>query len=321
VAPLCLLVLPLLAQTPAATFRVPVRLVTAPTLVFSSDGRLIPGLQAGDFRLYDNDRPQKISLDPVMAPISVAAAVQVNQDVRAYVPFIATAGSVVDALLVGEGGDSAAIAYSSEVKTLKPFGKGDLPHALRGLAPGGLRARAIDAGIQAIRLLKEQPRERSRVLLFIGQPIDDGSESTLASLQEEAQRENVTVFALALPEIGKSFVSDTFTLEGLSSKTDRGGFKAGTDLLKLISVLSRTADAAAGADPFTTLTAATAGTLFHFRKQAELEGNLAALGVQLRSAYLLTYYPSSAEPGPHTIRVEVNLPGARIRTRPGYRIP
>jgi VWFA-related protein len=312
--------LSLQAQTPVPTFKVPVHLVTAPSLVFSSDNKLISGLQAADFRLYDNGNLEKISLDPTVGPVAVAVAVQVNLDVRLYTPFIAKVGSVVDDLLVGEAGDSAVIAYNSEVVTVKPFGKGDLQHALRSLSPSGLRARALDAGWQAIRLLKQQPPERSRVLLFIGQPMDDGSESTLASLQEEAQRENVTVFALALPEIGKSFVSDTFTLQGPSSKEERGGFKAGTDLLKLITILSRAADAADGADPFTSLTAATGGTQFHFRKQGELEGILAAVGVELRSAYLLAYYPTSSEPGSHAIRVEVNLPGARVRTRPGYRV-
>lgn len=305
------------AQT---TIRVPVRLVAAPALVFTPDGRLIPDLKAADFRLYDNGRPQNISLEPAQAPLSVAVAVQVNQDVREYVPFIAKVGSVVEALLVGDNGESALLAYNSEVKTLKPFDKGDLQRALRGIAPGGLRARSIDAGVAAIRLLKERPPERSRVLLFIGQPMDDGSESTLASLQEEAEKENVTIFGLALPEIGKSFVSDTFTLEGLSSRSDRGGFKAGVNLLKLINVLSRSADAAAAADPFTTLSTATAGGMFHFRKQNELEGALAAAGVQLHSAYLITYYPSPAEPGRHTIHIEVNLPGAKVRSRPGYSI-
>jgi hypothetical protein len=89
-------------------------------------------------------------------------------------------------------------------------------------------------------------------------------------------------------------------------------------LLKLVSVVSRTIDAAAGSDPFTTLTRATGGTLFHFRKQAELEGVLAAVGVQLRSSYMLSYYANAEDTGRHTIRVEVNIPGAKARTRAGW---
>jgi hypothetical protein len=236
--------------------------------------------------------------------------------VRAYLPFIAKVGSVVETLVAGEGGESALITYNNEVKVVKPFAGGDLQQALRAIAARGYRARSIDAGMQAIRLLRERPPQQSRVLLFVGQPIDDGSESKLAALQEDAEKENVTIFALALPEIGKNFVSDTFTLQGLPQ--ERGGYIAGTDLLKLVSVVSRTIDAATGSDPFTTLTAATGGTLLHFRKQAELEGVLAAVGVQLRSSYMLSYYANAEEAGRHTIRVEVNIPGAKAHTRAGW---
>jgi len=86
----------------------------------------------------------------------------------------------------------------------------------------------------------------------------------------------------------------------------------------LIAVLGRSGAAEKGADPFSVLTAATGGTQMHFRKQGELEGAIAALGVQLRSAYLLSYYPSSTEAGYHTIHVDVNVPGAKAWSRPGY---
>jgi hypothetical protein len=300
------------------TFREHVRLVTAPTIVFSQDGRILTDLRTPDFHLFDNDRPQKISMEPATSAISVAVVVQRNLDVRAYVPFITKVGSVVESLLVGDGGDSALLSYGDEVKTLKPFGSGDLQLELRKLTAWGLRARFIDAGMQAIRLLKERPPTQARVLLFIGQPMDDGSESKLDALKEDAARENITVFALALPEIGKNFVSDNFKLDNLDSRSERGGFKVSMDLLKVIQVISRATDASANADPFAALTAATAGTVFHFRKQPELEGTLAAVGVQLRSTYLLSYYANSEEPGKHAIRVEVNVPGAKVRTRPGW---
>jgi len=66
------------------------------------------------------------------------------------------------------------------------------------------------------------------------------------------------------------------------------------------------------------LTAATGGTLLHFRKQRQLEDAIADLGIQLRSGYLLSYYPNSKESGYHTVKVEVDLPGAKVYSRPGY---
>ena len=124
-----------------------------------------------------------------------------------------------------------------------------------------------------------------RILLLIGQPADAGSETALDAVREQVEQENLSVYALALPELGKAFVSDPFTLDGLTR--ERGGFKAGADLKNLVKVLERGSAASAAADPFSVLTAASGGTQIRFRKQAEIEGGLAAIGLQVRSAYTL----------------------------------
>jgi VWFA-related protein len=275
------------------------------------------GLQRGDFRVFDNGRLQRVTLDTTSAPASVALAIQVNQDVRTYVPAIAKAGSAVDTLLTGESGETAVIIYGDGVAVAKPFATGDVQSALLNLAADGAKARMIDAGLRAVALLRERPGSRTRALLFIGQPLDIGSESPLSALKEQAERENVAVYALALPEFGKAFVSDTFSLDGVS-RGERGGFRAGVDLGNLVSVLRRSSHAERHADPFSILTAATGGTLLHFRNQKELEDAIATIGVEMRSAYLLSYYPDSTESGYHTIKIEVDAHGAKAFSRPGY---
>jgi hypothetical protein len=257
-----------------------------------------------------------VTLDPASAPASVVLAIQVNQDVRTYVPFIAKAGSAVDTLFTGESGETAVVTDGDDVAVVKPFATGDVQSALKNLSADGSKARMIDAGLRAITLLRERPGSRARVLLFIGQPLDMGSESPLSALKEQAERENVALYALALPEFGKAFVSDTFTLDGVS-RGERGGFRGGVDLANLVAVLRRSGHAEKHADPFSILTAATGGTQLHFRKQKELEDAI-AIGVELRSAYLLSYYPDSSESGYHTVKIEADARGAKAFSRPGY---
>ncbi len=204
-----LLVDALAAQQPT-TIHVPVRLVTAPTLVLSKQGRVIDGLTRSDFHLYDNHREQNIKLETGALPLSVVLAVQINNDVRDYLPFIARVGSVVDTLLVAQTGDVAVLTYNDEVTIGKPFGPGDIAPVLRKLSPAGQPAHMIDAGLQAVSLLKQQPGACSRVLLFIGQSSDHGSNASLSTLQQQAEQENIAVYALTLPELGKSFISDSF---------------------------------------------------------------------------------------------------------------
>lgn len=303
--------------TPAPLIRVPVRLVTVPALIFSKDGRLVPGLEVANFRLFDNGRPQKLELETAVAPVSIAVVVQSNQDVREYVPFIARTGSLIDALVVGEAGEAAVVTYNDDVTVLKAFESGDLQHDLGRLPVSGKQARLIDAGLRAVDLLKQRPSPRARILLFIGQPGDNGSEGSLTTLREHIERENIAVHALTLPLFGKAFVSDTFSLEGVS-KADRGGFKAGVDLRNLADVLSRRSRVEQGVDPVAALTAASGGAQIFFRKQKELENALSMIGVALRSTYVLSYSPDSPAPGYHTIRIDATVPGAKIFARPGY---
>jgi hypothetical protein len=180
----------------------------------------------------------------------------------------------MEAHLVGETGRAAVIAYNGETKVLKAFGSGDMRLAFRAIRASGGETRAIDAGMDAIAMLKERPRTQARVLLYIGQATDHGSKATWAALEQEADRENVSIYAFVSSD-GKS-------------------------------------------DPLLPVIAATGGTELHFHHQQELENAIGTLGVELRSAYLLSYYPNSAEAGKHTISVEVSVPGAKAYARPGY---
>ena len=116
---------------------------------------------------------------------------------------------------MGASGESAVLTYGNEITVVKPFDAHNVQSTLRTISPAGKPARMFDAGMRAVTLLAQRPGSRARVLLFIGQPMDSGSESTLASLQDGAENANVAVYALTLPELGKAFVSDTFSLQGL----------------------------------------------------------------------------------------------------------
>ncbi len=282
----------LIAQD-ASVIRVPVHMVAVPTLVFSKEKQLIPGLRMGDFRVLDNGVPQTIHMDTDYTPVSVVIAIQTNQEGRAWVPYLAKVGSVMEAHLVGATGRAAVIAYNRDFRVLKPFGSGDVGLAFRSLAAKGTGAKMIDAGMRAIELLKERKRTEARVLLYIGPVVDRGSVATWAQLQQEAERENVSIYALN--SAGGSETQGTL------------------DLGWLMSTLGHQ-----NADPLSALLAATGGTELHFHGQRELEDAIGTLGVELRSAYLLSYYPSSVDPGRHTISVEVSVPGAKTYARLGY---
>jgi hypothetical protein len=86
------------------TIRVPVRLVSVPTLVLSKGGRVVDNLQQTDFQLYDNDLLQNVNLETGRLPLSLVLVIQTNDDVREYLPFISKVGSIADTMLVAQTG-------------------------------------------------------------------------------------------------------------------------------------------------------------------------------------------------------------------------
>jgi hypothetical protein len=151
--------------------------------------------------------------------------------------------------------------------------------------------------------------------------VENGSRATIELLEHLAEQENVQIYALTLPVLNKTFVSNSFSLQGFGSQWYKGGYEASINLTKAVPALRRASKASAHADPFSLLTAATGGIQLHFRKQRQLEDAIIGLGDALRSRYFLSYRPDRDDPGFHKIAVRVDRPGSIVYTRPGYLMP
>ena len=115
---------------PAANSDVPtigsvkVRYVLVPTTVVDKDnGDYINGLSASDFQLLDNDKPQRIESDVTQQPLSLVLAVQANSEVEPMLPKIRRMGLLLHALVTGEGGDVAVLAFDHRMQIIQDFTK------------------------------------------------------------------------------------------------------------------------------------------------------------------------------------------------------
>ena len=80
--------------------RVTTRTVLVPTTVKDKDsGDFVNGLTVNDFRIFDNDRPQKISTDFSYEPLSVVAVIQANSDVEPMIPKMRKLGVLLQGLV------------------------------------------------------------------------------------------------------------------------------------------------------------------------------------------------------------------------------
>ena len=293
--------------------------MTVPALVASKDGKYIPGLLAKDFHLSDNGQQKAFKLDAYSASLSLAVAIEVDQNVRDYLPFIARVGNMLESAVAAEGGETALLTYNDEVSVAKPFGDGELSAILKKITPSGYGAKMVEAGIKAVELLSTREPSHSRVLLLIGQPGDGGSKQNVGELLVRAEEQNVQIYTLRLPLLDKAFVADSFGLRGLSAQHWRGGYEASVELTRAIPALRHAAKAIDQKDPFSFLALGTGGLQLSFRKQSELENDLIAMGDALRSRYVLSFVPEADNVSYHRIGVTVDIPGATVYARPGYR--
>jgi VWFA-related protein len=330
-----------LAQAPApeqgdeAPIRVPVNVVIAPTTVTDRVGTFVTGLQPGDFTLYDNNHQQKTVVDVNYRPISMVVAVQANNMVEDILPKIQRMGNVLDALVVGQAGEVAVIAFDHRIRTMLDFttDSGKISDTLKKINAGSSSSRMIDATVAGIRMLRSRPEERRRILLLISEKRDIASSGRLKEALNYAQFSNVTIYSVDISHLmtnltGKPIPPRPNPIPPGGQHMPNGSTATPTDIDQNVNVgnwvpafeeIFKEAKGVFVKSPVEAFTKLTGGREFSFITQPALERSLTQLGEELHSQYFISYHPDDlTEPGFHTIRVEVDRGGLTIRTRPGY---
>jgi len=306
---LLILIMPLLSAQDPLTITVPVRLVAAPTTVTAPGGKFINDLQLRDFTLDDNGQRQSLYQEFRNQPISLVVAVQANRAMQPVRQNIGRIGSVIDTLIVGQGGEAAVVAFDNSVRTVEVFtSDGEkLRRALRDIDYSRNKSRLVDAVIHCVDLLSTRAPNRRRVVLLFCDRRDDGSESKLPEAITQAELHNVIVYSV-----------DESRLHAWAAQAGKPAETEGLDIKSSVSQLYRGVRSLAASNPVGVLTGYTGGREYSFYRLNALEQALTAVGEELHGQYLLSYMPAHPTPGYHEIQVRVDRPGALVRSRPGY---
>jgi VWFA-related protein len=324
-------------------FNVRSRLVLVPVTVTEPKGRSIDGLEASDFVLSDNGRPQKVTVDTIdtgVAPVALVVAVQSSGISTAVLEKVRKIGAMIQPLITGERGCAGVVSFAERVTWLQDCTKDPdaLDRAFRALRPGAEKeARMLDAVQSAVEHLRRQSNAR-RVLLLISESRDRGSEAALDVVTVAAQSEGVTVYAATYSAFKTAFTSKAPVSQPrrpLKPKTpnDETGNVNGNppglynpwpkipppeqqaDVLGGIGELARLGKT----NTTEALTKGTGGTTFPFTRQKALEEAIEKLGAELHTQYVVSFSPEASAPGYHNLEVRLARPGEfRIRARPGY---
>jgi Ca-activated chloride channel family protein len=288
IALLALVSVALVAQEPAATFHVDVKLVSIFVNVTDKNGALVGGLTKDDFAVYEDGRPQQIAVFERQSelPLNITLAIDTSGSVRKDMSEEAAAARHFAHAILRPQDQMSVLQFATEVRVLQPFTN---KPALIDRALGELRGDWATALYDAICMGSEKlgGREGRKVLVLISDGDDTAQSSTYAQALEAALRNEVMIYSLIDVPIEAS------------AGRDLGGEHA------LIAISEQT------------------GGKYFYVNDGGLDKAFAKVSDDLRTQYLLGYYPKNQEPGRAFHRLTVTVPRAaadqfNVRNKTGY---
>jgi len=326
-------------QAPQGTIRVRVALVSAPVVVVGAKGEPILDLQQKDFHVLDDGVDQTIeSFDLGGEQVSAVLVFETSARIAPLLPAIQKSAIVFTQTVVGPSGEAAVLSYDNSVTTLLPFSTDNdkIEKTIATLRPGNSGARLYDALASAVGLLRDRPSGQRRAIVVVGEASDAGSEQRLGRVLRDAQLANIVIYSVGLSttsasmrapssQAGPAQATPPGTFGGppmpgtAQTPTSQQQYGGNIDLLGLSEWAVRNVKAVVKDRPLEVAATATGGTFETVFRDSKIENAVDAIGGELNSQYMLSYRPTGADtPGYHTIKVTVNRPGVKVRTRPGY---
>jgi len=270
------------------TFRSDTRLVVLNVSVFDQNGTIVKNLPQSAFSVYENGEKQTISVfRQEDVPISLGLIIDNSASMTDKRDRVASAALAM--VKASNPQDEVFILNFNERAVLaKDFTNNisELEYTLRNLNAKGETAMR-DALLLGMEHLRHRAHRDKKVLLVVTDGEDNSSMETQAHLVQEAQQNDVIIYAI-----------------GLLGAEEPGS-------------------AARAKKQLTELTQETGGRAWFPSDVSEIANITPEIAHEIRNQYVLAYTPTNlaADGSYRKIRVDVNVPGVLVRTRTGYYAP
>ena len=277
-------------EAPSTTVRVDVKLVNVFVTVTDAHGAPIGSLKQNDFKLSEDGKEQKISVfDKESAlPLSIVLAIDTSLSTRRDLPLeLASARRFAHTVLRPQDG-IALFQFSEIVNEVLPFTSQlkSLDRAIERLHPGSATALydALFLGSQAL-----DKRQGRKVMVVITDGGDTASKVDYQDAVRSAQEAEAIVYSIIVVPVEASAGRDT------------GGEHA------LVQISEDTG-----------------GKYYYASSLAQLDDAFKQISDELRTQYLLAYYPSQHLSESDFRRIQVRVDGVpdatnlKVRHRTGY---
>jgi len=271
-----------IAQEP--TFRSSTRIVPVVTTVTDAQGRLVPGLEQGEFTILDNGKPQEITFfQNEVQPFTVVVMMDYSASMTANLDRLqAAAEQFILRMLPADKGQVGSFSDKIQFSGTFTNDRDDLIFALEDLQFGN-PTRLFDAINESIAMLRGV--EGRKVVLAFTDGDDTASRVGMGDVLDRARDEETMIYAVGME-------SEYFNGQRqVRTRPDRG--------------LRRLADE-------------TGGGYFELKKADELGPTFSRVAQELHSQYTLGFTPAVLDGKEHKLVVRMKEPGMNARARRTY---
>jgi VWFA-related protein len=310
---------------PEPPIKVQVNEVIVPVSVTDYKDRFVSNLDKSDFKIFENGKEQKIAYfnRERNQPVVVGFILDLSSASRVHWKnYQDSASELVYTLLSEDRSERYTgflVTYSTDAELVvnTTADPSLITDRIAKAKPGGGAAMydAIYLAITKHKMIKGEPIEPRRVLIVIGSGNDNASKRSLDQIIELAQRNLVTIYGVSTKAYGFATEGEE-DLKRLAEETGgRVEYPLEGVYKDIAGFVSKTQDAGSYA-----IDVESGGYASEVAKA--MFNAIVAISGDVTTQYILRYVPTaeSAESPKrfHALKVEVNLPEAKVRYRRGY---
>lgn len=279
------------AQTGAkkeARIRVETDLVNVPATVLDANGKPVADLPESAFTLSENGVPQKIDRfeTETNRPLELALMVDSSLSALKEMKFEREATARFIQLVVRPGDLLSVFQFSDEVLELSPFSS-DVPLLEAGAEKisAGAGTSLFDAIVLGSQALGNTPSGRRRVIVLVTDAGETTSEDTFEMARQAAIKSEGLLYTILIRPV----------------KSESGRNTGGEHAIE-------------------TIMDSTGGAMYYPNDLSQLDAMFEKINCELRTQYLLSYYPEPKSKAGTYCRIELRIPSEKytLHYRKGY---
>jgi len=313
------------ASTPSAdadTLHSKSTLVLVPTIVTTSGGDIVHGLQVEDFALTDQGVPQVVQVEESSREqLAVIVLLQIGGSAPRQFKNYKGIATMLEPALASAPYAVSLITFDSEPEDRWPFSRdaANLHAAFASLKSGNTGAATLDAIEYSLDWFEDQHPRGQRLILLISDEHFKHSDSQSRRVVRRLAETNTAIYSLSFSAENR-WVKDQFS----QRRDEKGNFLFSPNLQPSSHTFDLKAPltnalAAMRKNTAQELSMLSGGSYLPFSDRQSLENQLLRLANDLGNRYLLSFTPASSYEGLHLIDVRVlQHPDFRITARKSY---